>query len=115
MPKTTHSKYHDLTSTPAIIIACLVSYRSFFTRDKSTGSSDKAKSGSSPLNRTYTKMGSANTETTVTRVKREGSTGALSSTLYHNEAVPLDIIHVRNEYMVDTYNAADAEVDGNVV
>ncbi|KAL9117203.1 MAG: hypothetical protein Q9187_006262 [Circinaria calcarea] len=98
----------------AIIIACLVSYRSLFTRDKSPGFSDKAKPGGKLLNKSYPKPAYLPTETNVTQIVGEGSSGSLSPTL-GTKAIPLDIIRVRDEYTVDAHDAATAREEGNRV
>ena len=84
----------------AIIITCIVSYRSLFTTDLWTGSSRRYWAGATPL---QGNLSMPYTEVTTERADRKQNDS--SSTVMHEEpeVLPLDVIRVRNDYTVQSH------------
>lgn len=91
-----------LTQSLAIVIACLVSYRSLFTQEsKSKSKSSKYKSYAMANHYHDERTSRSNPYTKVTGTGRNGtSSGSGSTTQDRAEVVPLDMIRVKNEFEI---------------
>ena len=98
------------------MIACIVSYRSFFTQDQKKSSSSKYNTYAA-ANR-YHKKGNdrSNPYTDITAVERDGVHSENGSTIHDGvELVPLDMIRVKDEVHIRSQASSIKRNDGRLV